>query len=86
MADRRVKKSGKDSSGNITSLCNGSETWSPRKKADAISDIENGTHTYYVEEVTPKVTVKVVNRGGVKHLQTVSDSTHKNNLDNLPDC
>jgi len=84
--DRRVKKTGKDKNGNITSLCNAGEVWSPRSKADAIKDIDDKTHTYYVEEVTPRVNVKVVTEGTTKYLRTVSDKTSKNNLDNLPDC
>jgi hypothetical protein len=60
MADRKVTKSGKDKYGNITSLCNSSESWSPRSKANAISDIENGTHTYYVEVQSPKAIVEVI--------------------------
>lgn len=86
MADRRVKKTGKDKDGVITSLCNAGEYWSPRTKSDAISDIENGSHTYYVYEDGSKATVKVVTRDGKKHLQTTTDSTSKNNLDNLPNC
>lgn len=47
MADRRVRRTGKDDDGDITSLCNSGESWSPRKKADAISDIKNGTRQTY---------------------------------------
>lgn len=87
MADRRVKKTGKDKDGVITSLCNADESWwSPRSKSDAISDIENGFHTYYVYEDGSKATVQVVTRDGKKHLQTTTDRTSKNNLDNLPNC
>jgi len=86
MARRRVKKTGKDSSGNITSLCNSAESWSPRSKADAIKDIEGGLHTYYVNEESYETVVKVVERNGTKHLQTTSDGKDKNILGNLPDC
>jgi len=44
MADRQVTASGKDKDGDITKLCKSGEAWSPRQKADAIRDIENGTH------------------------------------------
>ena len=47
MADRRVTASGKDRDGDITRLCNGGEYWSPRSKANAISDIESKTHSYF---------------------------------------
>lgn len=86
MAERRVKKSGKDKNGNITSLCNSGESWSPKSKADAIKEIDEGTNKYYVEEETPKVYVKVVTEGTSKYLRTTADKTSKNNLDNLPDC
>lgn len=50
MADRRVRQTGKDSEGDITSLCNTGQTWSPRNKADAVNDIRSRRHTYFVEE------------------------------------
>jgi hypothetical protein len=84
-SERRVRKTGKNKEGDITSLC-GPEWWSPRLKAEAISDIEGGSYRYYVEEVAPKVYVQVINAGGTKHLRTTADTTSKNNLDNLPDC
>lgn len=40
MAKRYVYKTGKDSDGDITKLCNENAAWSPRLKAGAISDIE----------------------------------------------
>ncbi len=86
MADRRVKKSRKDGNGNITALCNAGEHWSPRPKSEAISDIESGSHTYYVEEAGYRSTVKVFQRNGLKYLRTDADGTSKNNLDNLQDC
>ena len=46
MAQRHVKKTGKDPDGDITALCG---DWGRRSKRDAISDIENDTHTYYVQ-------------------------------------
>lgn len=84
--ERRVRKSGKDRDGDITSLCNHGEWWSPRSKAEAIRDIDNDTYRYYVEEQTPRAYVKVVEVGSKKHLRTTADSTSKNNLDKLPDC
>ena len=42
MAERLVTHTCKDPrTGEITRLCNVSESWSPRAKADAIDDIEN---------------------------------------------
>ena len=83
---RQVTHTGKDRNGDITSLCNPGQSWSPRRSADAIDDIETGTHSYYVQVQHPAVDVNVVNRGGRKHLQTTADGKSPNNLDNLPDC
>ncbi len=86
MADRRVRQSGKDKYGDITALCNHSESWSPRSKQDAISDIDGGIHRYYVREEGEAAWVKVVQGPSGKYLRTVADATSRNNLDNLPDC
>lgn len=85
MADRRVRRSGKDQ-GDITSLCNPGEMWSPRAKADAISDIENGVHRYYVQEADDIAWVNVIDGPTGKYLRTTADSSSNNNLDNLPNC
>ena len=87
MASRQVTKAGKDRDGDITKLCNGGATWSPRTKASAISDIENGTHRYFVKWNTGVETdIHVVNGPSGKYLRTDRDSASKNNLDELPDC
>ncbi len=87
MAERQVRRTGKDQDGDITSLCNAGEVWSPRPKAGAIRDIESGTHRYYVREVgTQRVYVRVISRLTGKHLQTEADASLGNNLDNLPNC
>ncbi len=86
MADRRVRQSGKDREGDITSLCNRDEWWSPRSKSDAISDIENRLHRYFVQEAGEAVWVKVVQGATGKFLRTDADATSRNNLDNLPNC
>ena len=41
---RQVTATRKDTDGDITALCNRFAVWSPRSKANAISDIENGIH------------------------------------------
>ena len=88
MADRRVTKSGKDPDGDITALCNPSETsWSPRLKANAIQDIEDGTHSYYAQTAMGRrVDIRVVDVPTGKYLRTDKDQTSTNNLDDLPDC
>jgi len=88
MSDKKVTETGKDDDGDITKLCNPDENWSPREKDDAIDDIENGHHTYYVDESgSDRVDIEVVDddeKG--KYLRTDPDETTENNLDNLPDC
>ena len=86
MADRKVTKTGKDADGDITKLCNPGQDWSPRLKAGAISDIENGTHSYYVQTGINRSDIHVVNGPSGKYLRSDPDSTSSNNLDNLPDC
>lgn len=87
MADRQVTRSGKDRDGDITALCHSGAFWSPRKKWDAIHDIETRTHSYYVQQPgTRRVEVKVVQGATGKYLRTTADPSDANNLDNLPDC
>ena len=85
MARRQVNATGK-SNGDITKLCKGSEFWSPRQKADAISDIESGTYRYYVAWPEKETEIRVVNGPTGKYLRTDRDNTTRNNLDDLPDC
>jgi hypothetical protein len=59
-ADRAVRKTGKNSQGDITSLCDDGAAWSPRLKADAIRDIDGGLHTYYVPWNDGRTEIKVV--------------------------
>jgi hypothetical protein len=86
MADRYVSRTGKDRDGDITSLCNPQEAWSPRAKAGAISDIELRIHTYYTMVNNRRANIIVVNGPSGKHLRTDQDTTTHNNLDDLPDC
>lgn len=86
MADREVRETKKDSDGDILALCDPGIFWSPRRKADAISDIENRIHTYYVPWTGGRTEIHVVNGPTGKYLRTDRDNTQKNNLDDLPDC
>lgn len=84
---RRVYRTGKDSDGDITKLCNSAADWSPRLKASAIADIEAGAIGYFVEDSRGnQAVVKVMTVGYTKHLTTTPDKSSENNLDNLPDC
>lgn len=87
MAKRYVRQTGKDKDGDITRLCNSGQFWSPRSKADAIQDIESGTHEYWVNWANyPETRIRVVTGTRGKYLRTDRDETSKNNLDDLPDC
>lgn len=84
MADRRVTKSGKDTDGDITSLCG---TWGSATKASAISDIERRTHSYFVQDARfRRADVRVVSGTTGKYLRTDPNSTCSDNLDSLPNC
>lgn len=86
MADRAVRKTGKNAQGDITSLCDDGAAWSPRQKAAAVQDIESGLHTYHVPWTTGRTEIRVVAGPGGKYLRTDRDATTRNNLDDLPDC
>ena len=84
MADRRVTRTGKDSFGDITALCG---TWGRASKADAITEIEYGWHTYYVQDVYGRrADVHVVKGVSGKYLRTDPNPSCSDNLDNLPNC
>jgi hypothetical protein len=86
MTDRAVTKSGKDRDGDITALCSPGQSWSPRTKVSAISDIETGLHTYYVPWPEGRTEIRVVKGPNGKYLRTDRDKTARNNLDDLPNC
>lgn len=86
MADRAVRRTSKNDDGDITALCDGGATWSPRATADAIRDIESGAHTYHVPWKSGRTEIQVVNGPTGKYLRTDRDDTSRNNLDDLPDC
>lgn len=87
MATRYVNKTGKDRDGDITRLCRAGEAWSPRSKADAIRDIDDKVHEYFVSWTDgQKTPIRVVNGAHGKYLRTQRDGSTKNNLDDLPDC
>jgi hypothetical protein len=85
VAERQVTKTGKDSDGDITSLCSDS-WWSPVSKAQAIKDIEAGDHRYFVKKSGAEADIHVVKGATGKFLRTDPDKTTVDNLDDLPDC
>lgn len=84
MTDRRVKRSGKDRDGDITSLCG---DWGTVAKATAIREIESGLHSYFVQDsLLRRADVQVVNGPTAEYLRTDPNSSCSDNLDSLPDC
>jgi len=84
MAERRVKRTGKDSEGDITSLCG---DWGSASKSSAIADIELGLNHYYVQDsYSRRADVNVVNGATGKYLRTDPNATCSDNLDTLPNC
>lgn len=87
MADWRVTRSDKDADGDITALCG---TWGGTqgrtRKAQAIVEIKNGTHRYYVNVNGDEVDVIVAGSPPNEYLRTDPDKSPRNNLDNLPPC
>lgn len=87
MADRQVTRSRKDRDGDILALCNSGQIWSPRQKREAIADIENRRHRYFVNLTGfGRVEIRVVQGSNGKYLRTDPDRTSRNNLDDLPGC
>lgn len=87
MPRREVTRTDKDKDGDIIALCNPNQRWSPREKHDAISDIDNDIHEYYVKpSCYPEAKISVVKGNKGKYLRSNWDGTKKNNLKKLPDC
>lgn len=84
MAHLPVTHSRKDQYGNITALGCPGQTWSPRSSSLIIDDITGGSHTYYVPWTTGRTAVQVIQGQYGPYLRTDSDSTTRNNLDDLP--
>ncbi len=84
MARHKITCSDKDKDGDITGIGNSSGHWS---KQDAIKLIEAGSDSFYVQQSgTNAVDIQVINGQTGKYLRTTSDSSDKNNLDNLQLC
>lgn len=82
MATKRVVlRTGKDSDGDITSLCGSGFSVS---KTVAVTHIQGGSYEYWTE--SPSARVRVKTRNGRPYLTTCADGVKPNNLDNLPDC
>ncbi len=84
MAKRTIIQTLKNKDGDILSLLNANELWSPRKSELVIRDIENDEHSYVIVSTNvPETAIHVVNGPHGKYLRTDHDTTGENNLDNL---
>lgn len=85
MANLQVNRTGKEGgSGDITALCGG---WGRSSKAEAIREIENRLHRYYVQDSYGRTAdVQVVNAPTGKYLRSDPNSTCSDNLQSLPNC
>jgi hypothetical protein len=84
MAKRTVTQTLKNKDGDILSLLNANESWSPRKSELVIQDIENDDHSYVIVSTNiPETAIHVVNGPNGKYLRTDHDHAEENNLDNI---
>lgn len=63
----------------------GGTGWKLTQQA-AITNIENGSESYYVSQGGKEVDVVVATRNGVKYLKTEADDSEPNNLLSLKEC
>lgn len=86
MAKRKVMRKRVDLNKDVQALCNPMEPWSPRLKDNAIIDIEQGTHSYYIDLQGKEINVVVAySKSGKKLITDPKQSTHNLLLD-LQDC
>lgn len=83
MAIREVKMSRKNDEGEIVVLFNPAADWSPRLRNDAVNDIENDIHTYYVLSNGKRTDLKVVSDNNGKHLFINSTNELFNRIESI---
>ena len=82
---RAITSVKKTRTGNITHICNDTESWSPVTVADAVRHIQAGAVTYIAVVADAFVFIQAVSDGsGGFYLRTRADRTTADNLDNLP--
>lgn len=89
MESREVTHTGKDDEQVITELCNPTSEWKSVSTGEAIKQIDDRTHKYFVAAGDQEVVIQVIDDEAKlegKYLRTVRDETETNNLDDLPDC
>jgi hypothetical protein len=84
---RRVEYTGKDSSGRVTSLSGGPDAdWDPVSVAEAVTQIQSGAATYFVEADSTMVPVRVVSGPSGPYLRTAPSTATVKSLTKLPDA
>ncbi len=61
-------------------------SWGKETQPDAIKQIENGVHRYYVSQFGFRVDVIVSTHSGNKYIKTKNDGVYPDNLLALPEC
>lgn len=85
MEEREVTCTCKNDDGDI--LCLGGPGYTDVPKDDAIRQIDEGTHRYWVKGKNgTQVDVRVVPGYQPPYLRTDPDGVPENNLDELPEC
>lgn len=84
MATRFITFTQKNKEDDILFICNNEADWSPLSIENAISHIEDGTHSYFAAGPNGvEAKVHVVNGASGKYLRSNQDKSSSNNLDNL---
>ncbi|OGU39110.1 MAG: hypothetical protein A2X61_04665 [Ignavibacteria bacterium GWB2_35_12] len=83
MADRLVRFIRKSLFSEIIALCNPEENWSPRQKDDAIQDIENGEHSYYIPWGEKRIEIRVAEGINGKYLSADQENLVMQSLEQV---
>jgi hypothetical protein len=81
MSERRVKRTAKDSEGDIVALCG---DWGRVEKAEAVRHINGSVYDYFVQDASGRRAQVHVYAG--RHLRTDPNSRCADNPDTLPPC
>jgi hypothetical protein len=83
MADREVTKTRRKWNGDVAALCSDA-WWSPASASEAIKDIENGKHRYFMKVGESVIDINVISGVARKYLRSDPAETTVNALYDLP--